>query len=91
MLGGYKSLEKTLNTSFVNGLTGDEMVYQDRRKKYGSNEFPAPESQSWLEMFVESFEDTTLMVLIVAAVVSLAVGLYEDPEKGKELSITNDL
>lgn len=82
MLGGYKSLEKTLNTSFVNGLTGDEMVYQDRRKKYGANTFPAPESQSWLEMFVESFADTTLIVLIVAAVVSLAVGLYEDPEKG---------
>jgi magnesium-transporting ATPase (P-type) len=33
-------------------------------------------------MFIESFQDTTLIVLIVAAVVSFAVGLYEDPTKG---------
>jgi hypothetical protein len=34
-------------------------------------------------MFLTSFEDTTLIVLIVAAVVSLAVGLYEDIKSGK--------
>jgi magnesium-transporting ATPase (P-type) len=50
-----------------------------RRKRYGRNQFPEPESQTWLEMFIESFADTTLIVLIVSAVVSLAVGLYEDP------------
>jgi hypothetical protein len=33
-------------------------------------------------MFIESFEDATLIVLIVAAVVSLAVGILEDPSKG---------
>lgn len=33
-------------------------------------------------MFLESFEDTTIIVLVVAAVVSLAVGIYEDPRKG---------
>ena len=33
-------------------------------------------------MFLESFKDTTLIVLIVAAVVSLGIGIYEDPEKG---------
>lgn len=31
---------------------------------------------------MESFEDTTIIVLVVAAVVSLAVGIYEDPSKG---------
>ena len=33
-------------------------------------------------MFIESFEDATLIVLIVAAVVSLLVGIYEDPHSG---------
>jgi magnesium-transporting ATPase (P-type) len=33
-------------------------------------------------MFLESFEDTTVIVLVVAAVVSFAVGMYEDPKKG---------
>lgn len=39
-------------------------------------------SQTWFEMFLESFEDATLIVLIVAAVVSLIVGIYEDPANG---------
>jgi P-type Ca2+ transporter type 2C len=33
-------------------------------------------------MFIESFEDTTIIVLVIAAVISLAVGMYEDPKKG---------
>ena len=33
-------------------------------------------------MFIESFEDATLIILIVSAVVSFAVGFYEDPAKG---------
>jgi magnesium-transporting ATPase (P-type) len=33
-------------------------------------------------MFLESFTDATLIVLIVAAVVSLIVGMVEDPTKG---------
>lgn len=45
-------------------------------------QFPEPESDTWLQMFLESFEDTTLIILIVSAAVSLAVGLYEDPAKG---------
>jgi magnesium-transporting ATPase (P-type) len=47
---------------------------QRRRNLYGRNEFPEPERTTWLQMFIKSFEDTTLIVLIVAAVVSLAVG-----------------
>jgi magnesium-transporting ATPase (P-type) len=33
-------------------------------------------------MFLESFQDATLIVLIVAAAVSLIVGMVEDPAKG---------
>lgn len=62
-------------------------IYSDlqrRRLMYGRNEFDEPERTSWLSMFLTSFEDTTLIVLIVAAVVSLAVGLYEDIKTGKQ-------
>jgi Ca2+-transporting ATPase len=37
---------------------------------------------TWLELFKESFEDTTIIVLVVAALVSFVVGVYEDPSKG---------
>lgn len=45
-------------------------------------QFPEPPSVSWWSLFCESFEDTTIIVLVVAAVVSLAIGMYEDPAKG---------
>jgi magnesium-transporting ATPase (P-type) len=45
-------------------------------------QFPEPESETWFQMFLESFEDTTLIILIVSAIVSLIVGLYEDPKNG---------
>lgn len=32
-------------------------------------------------LFWESFDDTILRVLIAAAVISLAIGIYEDPAK----------
>lgn len=43
---------------------------------------PEPEPQTWFEMFIESFYDTTVIILMVSAVVSLVVGIYEDPSKG---------
>lgn len=33
--------------------------------------------ESWLSIFLGSFNDATLIVLIVSAVVSLAIGTYE--------------
>lgn len=44
--------------------------------------FEAPDSDSWFDMFVESLKDTTVIVLIVAALVSLVVGTLDDPKKG---------
>jgi magnesium-transporting ATPase (P-type) len=33
-------------------------------------------------MFLASFEDTTLQILIVSAIISLSIGLYENPKHG---------
>lgn len=35
-----------------------------------------------MELFLGSFNDTTLIVLIVSAIVSLAVGVYDNPQHG---------
>ena len=43
---------------------------------------PVPEMESWLSMFLECFTDSTVIVLMVAAGVSLSVGLYEDLATG---------
>ena len=82
-LGGLMGLEQGLRTDYMYGLSSHDVTDLERRRKTpGRNEFPEPERQTFMMMFLESFEDTTLIVLIVAAFVSLAVGLYEDPASG---------
>ena len=82
LLGGVAGLEKKLGTSLTKGLCGGDGTYIDRRQRYGSNEMPTPEIKTFISMFLESFEDATLIVLIVSAVVSLIVGVYDDPKTG---------
>lgn len=81
-LGGLNALEKSLNTSFKNGLNSNEEEIRARKESYGVNFIPEPEPKTWLGIFLGSFEDTTLIILIVAAIVSLIVGTYDDPAKG---------
>lgn len=82
-MGGINGLEKSLETNFAKGLNinnSEDLV--SRQERYGKNEFPAPDPKTWISMFIESFEDTTVIVLCVAALVSLAVGITEDYAKG---------
>jgi magnesium-transporting ATPase (P-type) len=45
-----------------------------RQEVFGSNRLPEPEAESWLSIFIGSFNDATLIVLIVSAIVSLVIG-----------------
>lgn len=36
---------------------------------------PVPDPKTWVQLFIDSFDDTTLIILIVSAFVSLAVSL----------------
>ena len=77
-----KQLYKKLNTNPNNGITGTIDDIQDRINKFGKNEFPEPVSETWFELFFCSFADETTIVLIIAAIISFVIGLYEDPLKG---------
>ena len=41
----------------------------------------APRKTFW-QLFVDSFDDATLQILIAAAIVSLIIGIYDDPATG---------
>jgi P-type Ca2+ transporter type 2C len=82
-IGGIEQLIKGLKTDINAGITAcSERDLAERRSTHGSNKMPEPEVVTWWAMFVESFEDTTVQILMAAAVISLAVGLYEDPTGG---------
>jgi len=75
--GGTSDLLNRLQTKPDRGLASSEI--ERRRSLYGSNSLPSSPRKSFWQLFVDTFDDQTLQILVVAAVVSLAVGLYEDP------------
>ncbi len=48
--------------------------------RYGKNVFPEPPFSGFWALFFESFEDTILQILILAAIVSFIIGLIEHPK-----------
>jgi calcium-translocating P-type ATPase len=80
-VGGSKKLLSVLNSS-DGGLPRDGGADQnDRMNSFGSNIIPMPDPKSWIELFINSFEDTTVLILCASAIVSLAVGIYDDQRK----------
>eukprot|EP01036_Dinobryon_divergens_P048818 gene48818-65460_t len=77
-LGGVEELAKLIGTNFESGLTSSQV--EVLREKFGTNKFPESPMRSFLQMVMDTFKDITLIILMVAAVVSLSVGLFEDPK-----------
>ncbi|KAL1405555.1 plasma membrane calcium [Vanrija albida] len=53
----------------------------DRRKVYGRNDLPERKSKSFLRLMWEAFQDKILILLTIVAIISLALGLYQDLRK----------
>ncbi|XP_042966466.1 calcium-transporting ATPase 9, plasma membrane-type-like isoform X2 [Carya illinoinensis] len=73
--GGVKGLSELLKTNLDKGINGDETELLKRRSSFGSNTYPRKKGRSFLRFLWEAWQDLTLIILIVAAVVSLALGL----------------
>ena len=70
-----EDVEKELNTNAENGLTLEEV--KTRQEKYGYNELKATKKKTLLQRFIDQFKDFSIIVLIIAALVSGAVGIAE--------------
>ena len=66
-------VEKELKTNLQQGLTKDEV--EEKRKEFGYNELKAKKKKTLLQKFIEQFKDFSIIVLIIAAIVSGAVGI----------------
>ncbi|PVV01304.1 hypothetical protein BB560_004280 [Smittium megazygosporum] len=65
-------------TSPVAYTDGAHESFSERRAKYGRNTLPKPKTFSFFELLFAALNDSTLIMLIIASFVSLAVGIYED-------------
>jgi len=83
-LGGIKGLVAKLNTSDDSGLRGDKSDLEARRDVFGSNTIPPKPPKTFLQLVWEALQDITLIILEIAAVVSLALSLYKPPEAEKQ-------
>lgn len=64
-----------LQSDMTHGLPGQDNL-EDRANEFGRNWMPVPDPKTWVQLFIDSFDDTTLIILIVSAVVSLGVSAY---------------
>lgn len=81
--GSITVLANSLATNLKTGISGDEVAagLQSRKDRFGSNKFKYPPPKSFLYLMFEAFKDVTIIILSVAAVISLIIGLAVEEER----------
>ncbi|KAJ7592992.1 Ca-transporting ATPase [Mycena floridula] len=64
----------------TNSSNGDPFTasFEDRKRVYGENVLPEHRSKSLLQLMFAAMKDKVLILLSIAAVISLALGFYQD-------------
>lgn len=69
------------------GLSGSKADLQHRREVFGSNLIPPKPPKTFLTLVWEALQDVTLIILEVAAVVSLGLSFYKPSESADDPGI----
>uniref|UniRef100_A0A8C4WYJ8 Cation-transporting P-type ATPase N-terminal domain-containing protein n=1 Tax=Eptatretus burgeri TaxID=7764 RepID=A0A8C4WYJ8_EPTBU len=77
--GGVSELCRLLRTSPAEGLTGDVADMNRRRTIFGQNFIPPKKPKTFLQLVWEALQDVTLIILEVAALISLGLSFYPVP------------
>ncbi|KAJ9557670.1 hypothetical protein OSB04_012284 [Centaurea solstitialis] len=73
--GGVKGLSEKLKTNPDKGIHDDESNILERKNVFGSNTYPRKKGRSFWRFVLDACRDTTLIILMVAAAASLALGI----------------
>ena len=76
--GGVKQLVLVLETDVKRGINGSEADVVLRRSVFGANKYQKPPPKSFLSFVIEALKDTTIIILLACAVLSLAFGIKQD-------------
>ncbi|KAK4756478.1 hypothetical protein SAY87_006605 [Trapa incisa] len=73
--GGVKGISDLLKTNLETGVSSDEADISSRKNSFGSNTYPRKKGKGFLRFLWDAWQDLTLIILIVAAIASLALGI----------------
>eukprot|EP01134_Creolimax_fragrantissima_P008573 CFRG8573T1 len=79
-LGRVDGIAKKIGVDLMTGLTDAQV--KENRERFGANVLPEVEIKSFWELVLEGFEDKTLILLSGSAIVSLVLGIRENPKTG---------
>ncbi|KAJ3676858.1 hypothetical protein LUZ60_002582 [Juncus effusus] len=74
-LGGVKGLSNLIKTDVEKGIDGHEEEILERKEIFSSNTYPRKKGRSFFLFLWDACKDLTLIILIVAAVISLVLGM----------------
>ncbi|KAJ0984186.1 hypothetical protein J5N97_002542 [Dioscorea zingiberensis] len=73
--GGVKGLSSLLKTNLDKGISGDDSDLLRRRSAFGANTYPRRKGRSFWVFLWEAWQDLTLIILMIAAIISLVLGI----------------
>ncbi|XP_072571664.1 plasma membrane calcium-transporting ATPase 2 isoform X6 [Paramormyrops kingsleyae] len=82
--GDVEGLCKRLKTSPTEGLAGVATDLDKRKEIFGRNLIPPKKPKTFLQLVWEALQDVTLIILEIAAIISLGLSFYQPPGEGSE-------
>ncbi|XP_057562114.1 plasma membrane calcium-transporting ATPase 2 isoform X1 [Hippopotamus amphibius kiboko] len=82
--GDTDAICRRLKTSPVEGLPGTAPDLEKRKQIFGQNFIPPKKPKTFLQLVWEALQDVTLIILEIAAIISLGLSFYHPPGESKE-------
>ncbi|XP_030634670.1 plasma membrane calcium-transporting ATPase 4 [Chanos chanos] len=77
--GDVQTICRRLKTSAIEGLSGNPVDLEKRHAAFGKNFIPPKKPKTFLQLVWEALQDVTLIILEVAAIISLGLSFYHPP------------
>lgn len=78
----YASFKETAPPTIDAPITESSTQFQDRIGVFCQNRLPARKSTGFLKLFWQAYNDKIIILLTIAAIVSLSLGIYETTSEG---------
>ncbi|XP_038668556.1 plasma membrane calcium-transporting ATPase 2 isoform X10 [Scyliorhinus canicula] len=83
--GDMNGFCRRLKTSPTEGLAGNPEDLENRRQFFGRNFIPPKKPKTFLQLVWEALQDVTLIILELAAIISLGLSFYQPPGERSEI------